>query len=74
MVEIKSRIRKWGNSFGIVVPLSAVRGENIVEGDDVDIIINKAGGNVLRETFGIMKFKKSTKEILDESDKESWDE
>jgi len=34
----------------------------------------KEKDNKLKETFGILTFKKSTQEILDESDKECWDE
>ncbi len=30
--------------------------------------------SLLKETFGKLKFKKSTKELLKESDKEDWDE
>ena len=30
--------------------------------------------NPIKETFAILKFKRSTQDILDESDKESWDE
>lgn len=31
-------------------------------------------GNVLRETYGTAQLKKSTQELLDESDKQDWDE
>ena len=34
----------------------------------------KGKDNILKETFGKLKFNKSTQEILDESDKECWDE
>jgi len=30
--------------------------------------------NPLKKTFGTLKFKKSTDEVLNESDKEAWDE
>ena len=70
MIEIKTKIRRWGNSFGIVVPQKAVLDERVKEGDEVVISLKKKEGNVLRETFGTFKFKKSTKKIMDEIDKE----
>lgn len=68
MIELKTKIRRWGNSFGIVVPLKKVSQENIKEGDEVVILMNKKEGNVLRETFGTLKFKKSTDKIMKEID------
>ena len=32
------------------------------------------GKNPIKETFGALKFKRRTEEILDESDKEDWNE
>lgn len=43
-----------------------------------ELFLNKAKfllesrGNVLKETFGTLKFNKTTQELLDESDKELW--
>jgi antitoxin component of MazEF toxin-antitoxin module len=74
MEQIRTKVKKWGNSFGIVIPVQIVKEEKIREGDDVDVLINKDKGNVLCETFGTLKFKKSTQEILDESDRKDWDE
>lgn len=68
MIELKTKIRRWGNSFGVVVPITKVNQENIKEGDEVVILINKKEGNVLRETFGTLKFKKSTDKIMKEID------
>ena len=39
MIEIKSKLRRWGNSFGIVVPQKAVKDEKVNEGDDKEVII-----------------------------------
>lgn len=73
MIELKTKIRRWGNSFGVVVPLKEVSQENIKEGDEVIILMNKKERNVLKETFGTFKFKKSTDKIMKEIDKELWD-
>ena len=73
MIEIKAKVREWGRSLGIVVPKEAARDEGIKKDDTVTLLITKKS-NALKETFGKLKFKRSTEEILKESDKESWDE
>lgn len=57
MIELKTKLRRWGNSFGVVVPISAVEKEKVKEGEEVVILLNKEKNNVLREMFGTMKFK-----------------
>jgi len=75
MIELKTKLRKWGNSFGVVVPQKIIIEENAREGDEVFILIRKEKkGNVLRETFGTMKFKKSVKEMMKETDRELYNE
>ncbi len=74
MIEVKTKLRKWGNSFGIVVPQKAASSGQIKEGDEVIVLLKKEEkGNVLKEMFGTFKFKKSTDKILREIDKELWD-
>ncbi len=70
MIELKARLRKWGNSFGIVVPQRIIQEENVREGEEVTVLMKKTKGNVLRETFGTHKFKKSVKELMKETDEE----
>ena len=57
MIEIKSKLRKWGNSFGIVVPQKVIEKENAKEGDEITILLKKEHPN-LRKLFGAHKFKK----------------
>jgi len=73
MIETKAQIKEWGRSVGIVIPKEAVLRERIAVGDTVKILIKKKG-NPLKATFGIIKFKRSTEEILREIDKEGWNE
>ena len=73
MMEVEAKVRKWGRSFGIVIPKEKIKEEGIKENETVKLFISKKT-NVLKETFGTMKFKRSTQEILDESDREDWDE
>lgn len=73
MMEVEAKVRKWGRSFGIVIPKEKIKQEGIKENETVKLLIAKKT-NVLKETFGTMKLKRSTQEILDESDREDWDE
>jgi len=71
MIEIKTKLRKWGNSFGIVIPLKAIETTEIKEGDEVTILMNKEKTkNILKEMFGTLKTKKTTQDIMKEIDKE----
>ena len=71
MIEIESQAREWGNSIGIVIPRDAVIREKIKPGDFVKLLLKKKQ-NPLKETFGILKLKRATKDILKEVDEESW--
>ncbi len=73
MIETETQVREWGRSVGIIIPKDAVLKERILVGDIVKILINKKK-NPLKETFGIIKFEKSTEKILKEIDKEGWNE
>lgn len=72
MTELKAKIRKWGNSFGIIIPLEILKEKNLSEGEEIDAIILEKG-NVLKETFGKIKFKKSAEQMMREIDKELYD-
>jgi antitoxin component of MazEF toxin-antitoxin module len=71
MIEIETKLRRWGNSFGAVIPLTKIRGSGIKEGETITITIQKED-NVLREMFGKHKFKKPIEKIMREMDKELW--
>ena len=67
------QVRKWGRSMGVVIPKETITRGNFKEGEEVEIIVRKKT-NALRDTFGKVKFKKSTEKILKEIREESWDE
>ncbi len=73
MQELDVKLRKWGRSFGVVIPKEIIINEKFSEGDDIVMVIIRKP-NVLKETFGTLKFKRSTDEILKEVDEEGWDE
>ena len=66
-------IKKWGRSFGAVIPMEKVKQMNLKESDIVSATLVPRK-NTLKETFGTFKFKRSVEEILRESDRECWDE
>ena len=71
MIEIKTKLRKWGNSFGVLVPQRDIENSDINEGEEVVVLLKKEDKvNVLRETFGTHKFKKPVKQLMKEMDKE----
>ena len=73
MIEVETKVRKWGRSFGVVIPKEKIKEEGIKENESITLLIGKKK-NVLKETFGTLKLKRPTREILDESDREDWDE
>lgn len=73
MITVESKLRKWGRSFGVVIPKEMIIKENLIEGEDLHILLTKKGNPII-ETFGVFKFKRPVKEILDEGNKECWDE
>ena len=73
MIEVETKVRKWGRSFGVVIPKEKIIGEGIKENETITLLIGKRK-NVLKETFGTLKLKRPTQEILDESDREDWNE
>jgi antitoxin component of MazEF toxin-antitoxin module len=70
MIEMKGKLRKWGNSFGIVVPQRVVEKEHVEVGDDLTILITKIKKPDLRKLFGTHKFSKPVEQLMRESDEE----
>ena len=75
MIEIKTKLQKWGNSFGIVVPLGIAMQQEMKNGDEISVLLKKRQKtNVLKETFGKLKFKKSVEQMMKETDRELYNE
>ncbi len=73
MPELDSKVKKWGNSLGIVIPIEIAKKDRIKEGQDVHVIIIKKS-DVLKKTFGTLKLKKTAQEIKDELRAELYDD
>ena len=75
MIEIKTKLQKWGNSFRIVIPLGIAQQQEMKNGDEISVLLKKSQkGNVLREIFGSHKFSKPISQLLKEADKELYNE
>ena len=74
MIELKTKLRKWGNSLGIVVPLHKVKESHMREGEEVVTLILKKKGVNLHSLFGGHKTSKSTRKLMREIDSELYNE
>jgi len=73
MLEFNAKVKKWGNSLGIVIPKEQLNMDKLKEEDEVYIIAIKKN-NTLKETFGILKGKiRSGQEAKDISRRDLYD-
>jgi antitoxin component of MazEF toxin-antitoxin module len=66
-------IKRWGRSFGAVIPMEKAKKLNLKENDVLKASVSRRK-TPIEETFGLLKMKTPTSELLAESDKECWDE
>jgi antitoxin component of MazEF toxin-antitoxin module len=69
MVKTKVRIKKWGNSLGIVIPNEIVKEEDLENKEEIEVIIRKKRG--LEDFFGRLKRKIDPQKMKDKS-REIW--
>ena len=72
MAVVDAKLKRWGNSFGVVIPMEVIEMENIKEEEEVRLIVVRKSSRTLRETFGIGKgkIKKSGQQFKDEARRE----
>ncbi len=76
MIEVESKLKKWGNSsLAFIIPKEITKENKLKENQKIKIILEEEP-NVLKETFGLLKNKitKSTDDIMKEVDNELWGE
>jgi len=71
MKEVETQVREWGRSFGVVIPKKTVLEGHLKAGDTVTLLILKKS-NPIKKTFGTFRFRRNTKDMLREADKEAW--
>ena len=65
------KIKKWGSSLGIVIPKEIIKRENLKQNQSIRILaVETKSKTKVKDIFGKLKFKKSTKKILDEVDRD----
>ena len=61
---IESKIRKWGNSYGVLISKKEIKKHHLSK--DALVVINIKKKQNLEKLFWICKFSKPTKEIIEE--------
>lgn len=73
LVEVELVLKKWGRSFGAVIPMQSVKELGLKENDHILASLSK-DKTPMQLTFGSLKMKRSTAQLLAESDRVAWDE
>ena len=68
MVVIEAKLKKWGNSFGVVIPIEVISSEHMKENENIRLILLKDSKKAFEATFGIGKgkLKKTGQEFKDD--------
>jgi len=77
MEQIDAKVKKWGNSFGIVLPMKVIEKEKLREGKEVTVTIRPRKITKVKDIFGILKEELKnvdTQKALREVDKAFWPE
>jgi antitoxin component of MazEF toxin-antitoxin module len=69
MITSKSRVKRWGNSFGVLIPKEMVEKEGLKEGEEVGVSVVKTSD--IKHLFGKYPFRDLQKQK--EKMKEGWD-
>ena len=67
--RLKSEVKKWGHSLGLIIPSKVVKRLDLKEHQEVEVKLKKVSG--VEDLFGKLHFWKPTKEIIKEI-KEGW--
>ncbi|HLC58767.1 MAG TPA: AbrB/MazE/SpoVT family DNA-binding domain-containing protein [Candidatus Nanoarchaeia archaeon] len=71
-MEVETKIRKWGNSYGVILPKSVIETGMFSDNDEVIVKIKKKKKD-LSELAGLWKFKRPIEEIMKDI-KEGYDD
>jgi len=70
MIECETKLKKWGNSIGFIIPKEDINREDLHEDEVVRAVIAPKKMVKVKDIFGKISLKKSTAQIMKESDKE----
>jgi antitoxin component of MazEF toxin-antitoxin module len=76
METTEAKVKKWGNSFGIIIPKEIIDKQQIKEGITVKINIQTKNKSTAGDIFGILKKKlnRDTDDLLKEVNEDFEDE
>ncbi len=76
MTVIETKVKKWGNSFGVVIPMEVIQKESIKEDECIRVMILRDSREAFKKTFGMGKGKliKSGQQMKDELRKELYND
>ena len=69
---VNAVVKKWGNSYGVILPMKLIKSKNLEENDIISFELRKKIRSI-EELFGTGKLKKSTQKIKDEL-RAGWDD
>jgi antitoxin component of MazEF toxin-antitoxin module len=69
MIMSKSKLKRWGNSFGVLIPKEMVEKEGLKEGEEVQVSVAKTSD--IKHLFGKYPFRDLQQQK--EKMKEGWD-
>ncbi len=73
MTEFRGKVKKWGNSLGVIIPKEIIKEKKWKENDEVTLV-SVENTPFLKQFFGKAKnWKKSTQQIKDELRRELYD-
>lgn len=64
-MEIEGRIKKWGNSYGVLLPKGYIQRKHLAENEAVMVNV-KSKKQDLQQLFGLCHFKKPVKQMMKE--------
>ncbi|MBS3076718.1 AbrB/MazE/SpoVT family DNA-binding domain-containing protein [Candidatus Pacearchaeota archaeon] len=66
------RVKRWGNSFGIVLPKTVIDNQQLKEGTEIEVLVQAKNKTKVKDVFGIMKgkIKRDTESLLKEVDRD----
>ena len=69
-------VKKWGNSFGVVLPIKIINEQRIKDGMEIEITIHPKNKARVKDIFGVLKgkLKKPTEQLMKEVNEELWSE
>ena len=75
MEQIETKLKKWGNSLGVVLPRKVIQKENLREGNELVVTIELSDKTKVKDIFGILRDRLKnvdTKKALKEVDSAFW--